>query len=102
MKKTIRLILIITGVVITVTILALNYQSHFSKVAIKGKENLTLSKSLRVGMSDDEVLKIMGNPDTTIKNDNPIYCYVINDESFGYGQIMFDSTMKVIEIYFPK
>ena len=44
----------------------------------------------------------MGRPDTIIKDNYPIYCYSVNDESYGYGQILFDSTMRVKDIYFPK
>ena len=102
MKKTTKYVLLIIGIIIVAIILMLNYHSHFSKEAIKGKENIAFSKNVRVGMTEDEVLSIMGKPDTTIKDDTPIYCYGVNDESYGYGQILFDSTMRVEKIYFPK
>jgi hypothetical protein len=102
MRKAVKPILLIIGIVIVVLIVALNYHSYFSKAAIRGKENISFSKSVRIGMTKDEVLSIMRKPDTIIKGDYPIFCYDINDDSYGYGQILFDSTMRVREIYFPK
>ena len=102
MRKAIKRILLIIGIVIVAIIIALNYHSHFSKAAIKGKENITFSKSIRIGMTKDEVLSIMGKPDTTKKDDYPIFSYGVNDDSYGYVQILFDSAMRVSEIYFPK
>jgi hypothetical protein len=102
MRKSIKLTLLIIGIVVVAIIIALKYHSHYSKAAIRGKENINSSKSIRIGMAKDDVLQIMGKPDTTIKDEYPIFCYSVNDDSYGYGQILFDSTMKVREIYFPK
>ena len=60
MRKTIKLILVIIGIGIITIFLVLNYHSHFSKDAIKGKENKTFSKGVRVGMTENEILNYYG------------------------------------------
>ena len=102
MRKAIKLTLLIIGIVVVTIIIALKYHSHYITAAIRGKENINSSKSIRIGMTKDDVLQIMGKPDTTIKDACPIFCYSVNDDSYGSGQILFDSTMKVRDIYFPK
>jgi len=102
MKKKTKISLIIIGAIVITIVISLNVNNHFSNRAINGKENLANSKSLRNGMSEDEIKKIMGEPDTVIKEASLIYCYDINDESFGYGQIFLDSSKRVKQIYFPQ
>lgn len=102
MKKKTKISLIIIGAIVIIIVISLNVNNHFSNRAINGKENLANSKILRNGMSEDEIKKIMGEPDTVIKEACLIYCYDINDESFGYGQISLDSSKRVKQIYFPQ
>lgn len=102
MKKTIKYFLVAFVILLITIVLYLNYNSNYSNQAIKGEYNITHSKAIIIGMTEGEVLNIMGKPDTIVNDKLTIYCYGINDESYGYGQILFDSTMKVKDKYFPK
>ena len=63
---------------------------------------LTHSKDIEVGMSENDVLRIMGKPDTIIKYPHHFYySYNLNNDSYGDGQIFFDSTLRVNKIFFP-
>ena len=72
------------------------------------EQHLKNGKKIKIDMSLDSVCLIMGAPDTLFlpgKNDiekRTVLCYDINDLSYGPGQVYFDSTMKVKDIYFPK
>lgn len=101
MKKSIKIIFLTLGFIIIVIIIYISYNNHFSQKAIKGKNNLAHSKNLVVGMTESELLYIMGRPDTIIREKYVIYCYDLNDDSYASGQVYFDSTMKIEEIYFP-
>lgn len=102
MRKFTKTVLFTLGAVVVAIVLQLNYESHFSDKAIKGKENIRQSKYVKLGMSQKDMLKIMGQPDTIIRNEFTIFCYDLNDLSYGYGQIFLDSAMTVKEKYFPK
>ena len=107
MKKGIKIILLSIAVLLVMFILYLNYQTHFSSKAKEGKINIQNIKKVEKGMSADRIISIMGNPDTTIPPDAIRYPYTqynyeTNDESFANVTVVFDSTMKVKETYYPK
>jgi len=107
MKKDFKKILWLLVGCIIVFILYLNYQTHFSNAAKKGKANIENIKMVKERMSADEVLLIMGEPDTIIPPNEMhpkelYYDYLTNDESFINVTITFDSTMKVKKTYYPK
>jgi len=99
MRVLAKILILIIGIVAIVV----NYDSHFSSKAKKGKENLLNLKKIMQGMSENEVKQIMGFPDTIItREDYIIYCYDLHNESYGYGKILIDSLDKVIQIYSPE
>ena len=107
MKKYVKIILWSIIGFITTFIFYLNYQTHFSEAARKGKSNVENIKAVKEGMSTDEVLLIMGKPDTIVfpNEMHPkalYYDYFTNDESFANATVSFDSTMKVQKTYYPK
>jgi hypothetical protein len=106
MKTLIKIFFVFIGLLIIV-FLYLNYETHFSASAIKGKLNIENIKKVKVGMSVDDVLFIMGQPDIIDYCDGldsicKGYNYNTNDESFVNVTVCFDSTMEVKNTYFPK
>jgi hypothetical protein len=103
MKRKLATFYFVFGVFIIGLGLFANCDNQYSKKVNRGKDNLTHSKGLKIGMSEPEVLKIMGKPDTIIKDSVYYYYnYILNDDSYSNGQISFDSTKRVNEIFFPK
>jgi len=101
MKKT----NIINSILIVFFIVLLFFLAKGANYSCKQKKKYDIisenSKKIQIGMLEKDVLTIMGKPDIIINETNVIYCYEINNDSFGNGQIVFDSTMMVKEIYFP-
>ncbi len=106
-RQMIFVIMILSTVILIGVFVYLNYQTHFSIAAKKGKFNVENIKKVKKGMSVNDVLSIMGKPDILDCCDGVDcvlngYNYNTNDESYAYVKICFDSTMKVRETYFPK
>ncbi len=79
------------------------YQANFSTKARIAAKNIENCRKIRQQMSKNEVLEIMGNPDTimnTSKN-SVYYCYEENDDSHPFVEIEIDSNSKVIGVYAP-
>lgn len=100
MKKSKYIMFVILSSILLLFFL-LNYDLWFSERAIKGRNNVTNSKNICTGMHVDSVILIMGKPDTIIHDGNLIYSYITNDDSYLYGQIHFDTNLKVEAVYFP-
>jgi hypothetical protein len=66
--------------------------------AKKGKENIENSKKVKLQMSQNSVISIMGNPDTII---DQRFCYNTYDDSYPYIEFAFDSLRRVKNIYSP-
>ncbi|MBI5323761.1 MAG: outer membrane protein assembly factor BamE [Ignavibacteriae bacterium] len=101
MKKTTKIVIGLFVIPFLVLVLIINYYGHFSPKAIKAKENLEHSYNVKIGMTKDEVIKIMGKPDQITNVNIYNYHYDLNDDSKGSGQISFDSTKRVTRIDFP-
>jgi hypothetical protein len=101
MKKIVKIILLIFTIILIIAIFYVNYDAHFSKRAIKGKKVIENSKKIVIGMTEKELLNIMGQPDTIIKDTISIYYYDLNDDSYGSGTVYIDSTMRVKNKFFP-
>jgi hypothetical protein len=102
MKRKLAAFYFVFGVFIIGLGLFANCENQYSKKVTRGKDNLTHSKGLKIGMSEPEVLKIMGKPDTIIRDPDKYFCYYINNDSYSYGQVLFDSTLKVNKLFFPE
>jgi outer membrane protein assembly factor BamE (lipoprotein component of BamABCDE complex) len=105
--KTFKIIIVVFIALLTAVFLYLNYQTHFSAAAKKGNVNKENIKKVEAGMSVDEVLSIMGQPDIIdycdgLDSISKGYNYNTNDESFVNVTVCFDSTMRVKGTYFPK
>jgi hypothetical protein len=96
-----KVFIIVAIAIISIILIAINLFDRYSQKAARSKYFIEKSKEIKTGMTIDEVVYIMGQPDTIIQNRNIIYCYDISDDSFGNGQIIFDSTYKVQDSYFP-
>ncbi len=70
------------------------------------RERVLKSQKLQLGMTDNEVKEIIGQPDTIIFYDRvgccPAYLYDLNDDSYGAAVVRFDSLDRVESIRFPK
>lgn len=75
------------------------YDSHWSASANKGEKNISNSRKVESKMSQEDVLFIMGKPDTIIKDR---FCYITYDDSYPYIEFSFDSLNRVKEIYSPE
>ena len=106
MSKTIKTMFKVIATLFIGVILYLNYQTHFSKAAREGKNNIENIKKVKKGKNVNDVILIMGNPDLINYCDLDSllkgYDYITNDDSFVYVTVCFDSTMKVEETYFPR
>jgi outer membrane protein assembly factor BamE (lipoprotein component of BamABCDE complex) len=106
MRKKVKLILLVLILLFVTFILCLNYQTHFSEAARKGKANIENVKKVEKGMTVDEVISLMGEPDMTdycdLDSVSRGFNYKTNDESFVHVTVCFDSTMTVKETYYPK
>ena len=103
MKKSVKICIIIFCVIFLVFVIFLNYNKNFSPKAIKAKENLEHSYHLIIGMTENEVVSIMGMPDLIAPvQEDLIFHYDLNDDSKGPVYIIFDSTKKVKDIHVPK
>ncbi len=102
MKKQIKYLILLLVFIIVSLISYFYYTFFLNTYAIKCTKNIENSKKIKFGMTDLDVIEIMGRPDTIINDGLIFYCYNLNDDSFGTGQIHFDSTMKVDKLYFPK
>ncbi len=74
------------------------YDALWSSQAINGGRNIYNSKEIKTGISKENVIKIMGKPDSII---NGRFCYLTNNDSYPYIELSFDSIGKVLEIYSP-
>jgi outer membrane protein assembly factor BamE (lipoprotein component of BamABCDE complex) len=102
MKKYIKYSPLIIFGFLVLSYLIVLYNIHWSKHAMKKKQNLENAKKINIGMSNYEVLKIMGKPNFIANHKNYFYySYELQDESSHGCQINFDSTSKVRAIYFP-
>ncbi len=103
-KVLLMLLLSITSILVFVSITFI-YDVHFSDYGIKCKKNLYNSKMIKIGMTEYQVIKIMGKPDKSyINNDGqPCDCYDLNIDLFkDYGCIEYDSNKTVVKfIRFP-
>jgi len=92
----------VTTIIIT---LLLIFCSCNSDKEAKAKDRISKSQKIELGMSTQAVISIVGQPDTIIYFNNPnccpAYLYEINDDSFGSGDIRFDSLSKVKSVRFP-
>lgn len=75
------------------------YDSHWSSNAKKGRKNILSSRKIKPRMSQEDVLSIMGKPDTIIRGR---LCYATNDDSYPYIEFSFDSLKRVKKIYSPE
>lgn len=74
------------------------YDSHWSSNSEKGGKNILNSRKVKSQMSQEDILSIMGKPDTIIRER---FCYITNDDSYPYIEFSFDSLKRVKEIYSP-
>lgn len=74
------------------------YDSHWSYNAEKGEKNILNSRKVKSQMRQEDILSIMGKPDTIIRER---FCYITNDDSYPYIEFSFDSLKRVKEIYSP-
>lgn len=75
------------------------YDSKYSSKAREGIKNVANMQNVNIGMSNNEVISIMGQPEITYTSEGESYDYISNDESHPYISLIFDSNMKVIKIY---
>ncbi|MFZ4724720.1 MAG: hypothetical protein ACOYMD_04675 [Paludibacter sp.] len=102
MRKRVGMYIIISIFVVAQILTFFVYTNHICVKENKNTNNLIHSKKIKIGMLENEVINIMGKPDTIINENVIIFCYEIDKESYANGQIIFDSTMMVKEIYFPE
>ena len=106
MSKTIKTMFKVIATLFIGVILYLNYQTHFSKAAREGKNNIENTKKVKKGMTANKVILILGKPDTILFPDNHFqftqYWYKTNDDSYSHVKVVLDSTMKVEETYYPR
>lgn len=107
MNKKIKIYLLVLAALFLLLIIYLNYETYFSESARVGKANIENIKKIKEGMSVDQVILIMGKPDS-ISNPDKIrypyfqYYYSTNDESFANITVVVDSNMLVKATYYPK
>ncbi|MFV1883673.1 MAG: hypothetical protein ACMZ7B_04245 [Balneola sp.] len=103
MKKSTKKIILILFTLFLVVEAFLIYDSHFSYSAKLGKQNLENIKLVQYGMTLEEVLEIMGEPETILnspdKNFFVDYEYEVPPGSSAICVVQFGSTMKVKDIY---
>ena len=91
-----NVILAFIGVVLLI-VLGLIFNSHFSKSAKMGKENIKNIRRIEIGMDTLEVLSIMGVPDQRWAFKTEIfYDYDLPPGVSGQLTLSIDSTGKVI------
>lgn len=106
MKKVLKIPAISLVILVLLIVLYLNYQTYFSSDARNGKRNIENIKKIEVGMGIKEVDSIMGTPDNILPSDAIRYPYTqynysTNDESYANVTVVFDSTFKVKETFYP-
>lgn len=107
MKRTLKISLSFVIGFLLVIIIYLNYQSHFSEEAKNGKKNIVNAENIEIGMTEEQVISIMGKPDTIQAFEvekierNKYYYYSTNDESHPSIEITFDSAMRVKRVSSP-
>lgn len=87
-------------------ILNVNVNSNLKSI---GKENIENSLKVKIGMSESEVIQIMGEPELILPIDCPNnishaclnYFYSTGNDSYPNGEFYIDSNKRVIKIYFP-
>jgi hypothetical protein len=93
-------IIVLSVLVLVVLIIGyVFFDSHWSGNAVIGEKNILNSRKVKSQMSQEDVLSIMGKPDTIIKER---FCYTTNDDSYPYIEFSFDSLKRVKEIYSPE
>ena len=99
MKKVLKIIGYVFLGLIVLWILYITYDNRV------GKRNMENSQKITIGMSENEVIAVMGKPDNIItetKSGEHHYTYSTNSDSFTHIQITFDSEIKKVEeIYIP-
>lgn len=102
MKKFLKILLASFVILIVTMVIIVNYDAHFSNKAVKGENNLNNIRKVKIGMTENEMISIMGKPDTIFTVYSKIYCYDINNDSYVYGKIHIDSNLRVSDIFYPK
>ncbi|KAB1156157.1 hypothetical protein [Flavobacterium luteum] len=98
MKKSKTIVL--SGLIFAVLIIGyIFFAAHWSVDAKKGKANILNSRRIKSQMSQEDILSIIGKPDTIIKKR---FCYITNNDSYPYIEFHFDSLRRVKVIYSPK
>jgi hypothetical protein len=72
------------------------FEQNFSKCALEGKKNKLNSRKIKVGMSKDDIINIMGKPAKSLsESGSAILLYPTYDDSHPYIEIGIDSERKV-------
>lgn len=91
----------ICSIFILLTIYAL-HDEHYSKKAIIGKRNISNSSKIYNGMKIEDVVRLMGIPDEIEYRKNEVaYKYLTNNNSFPFGNILFNQLNEVVKFDFP-
>ncbi|GIV28665.1 MAG: hypothetical protein KatS3mg027_2479 [Bacteroidia bacterium] len=98
-SKIIKITVLSTLVLVVLIIGYLIYDSHWSSKAKKGRKNILNSRKVKIQMSQEDVLSIMGKPDTVIGRR---FYYITNNDDYIYIEISFDSLKRVKKIYSPE
>ncbi len=99
MKKLFKIILCIFLALFLFLMVGSIYDAKYSPRAREGTRNVARLQNVNIGMSNNEVISIMGQPEITYTIEGESYDYISNDESHPYISLIFDSNMKVIKIY---
>ncbi len=104
MKK-FKNILLISVVIIGVIIIYIVYDGHFSPSARIGKENMKKSEKLKIGMTENDLINIMGKTDATNQEgttNDKIYKYHSDNVDYLEIEVHVDSTGKIDKVFIPK
>lgn len=107
MKQVIRILeylYLALFIAIVVGVLFLIYYDNFSEMAITGKEYERKAEKLDIGMSTATMLKIMGEPNVTVKYHTDSlteYSYPSSNESHNVS-VYIDNNDRVVRITNPR
>lgn len=102
--KVVKKVLYVFSIVILAAVAYIIYDGHFSPAARIGKENISNARNLQVGMNENSVIEIMGEPNSLEHTNNEIkfYSYTSNNADYLDIEVYFDEKGNVSRIFLPE